>query len=581
MCALLFSAGVFAQVAVTFSVDMTGQTVSPNGVHLAGAFNDPDEGGTTYPTDYNAAYPNWSPSVIEMTDVDMDMVYDVTLMLNPAVYQFKFINDNNWGPGEDQIPTTCQVGNGNSNRYLKVGVAATDYSVCWASCAACGVSSVRFRVDMSQQAAVNPAGVHVAGDFQDADGVGAGAEWQAGENPLYDLNNDNVWEHYYSVGAATSIVFKYINGNDWANPNESISGACGNTDGNRVEAITGANTVLPAYCFSSCDPCVQPTMVTFKVNMSLQTVSPNGVHVAGQFQGWEPGDPAGAMLDGDGDGIYEVTIGIQPGNYPYKFVNGNGWTGADNSNESLPAGCNSGGNRTLVVQTTAMTVEYCYNQCTAECISDPNPADITFKVNTNTDGFVVSPDGMWLIGNFTNPQWQGGATLMTDANSDGIYEATLNVSGPADIQYKFVNGVVTVTTNEENTGLAECGIANGIGGFNRTHIRTGVAETLDPVCFNACADCVVSVQEVAVVANLNVYPVPADEVLNITFNSMLAQNLRVNMINNLGQAVMTENLGTVAGNRVASLNVASLAKGIYTLQIAGAIGTQSVRVAVK
>ena len=47
------------------------------------------------------------------------------------------------------------------------------------------------------------------------------------------------------------------------------------------------------------------TTVTFRVDMNGQTVSPDGVHIAGNFQGWNPsGTP---MTDADGDGVYEHT----------------------------------------------------------------------------------------------------------------------------------------------------------------------------------------------------------------------------------------------------------------------------------
>ncbi len=48
---------------------------------------------------------------------------------------------------------------------------------------------------------------------------------------------------------------------------------------------------LPVVCFGSCDPCVTVTYVdvTFRVDMSEQTVAPEGVHIAGGFQGWNPG----------------------------------------------------------------------------------------------------------------------------------------------------------------------------------------------------------------------------------------------------------------------------------------------------
>ena len=46
--------------------------------------------------------------------------------------------------------------------------------------------------------------------------------------------------------------------------------------------------------------------VTLNVDMSNVTVSEDGVHVAGSFQGW---DPAGTPLaDDDGDGIYPVLV---------------------------------------------------------------------------------------------------------------------------------------------------------------------------------------------------------------------------------------------------------------------------------
>ena len=57
--------------------------------------------------------------------------------------------------------------------------------------------------------------------------------------------------------------------------------------------------------------------------MSGETVSANGVHVAGSFQGWNPGSTE--LLDPDGDKIYEGEVIANNGNYQYKFVNGNAW----------------------------------------------------------------------------------------------------------------------------------------------------------------------------------------------------------------------------------------------------------------
>ena len=78
--------------------------------------------------------------------------------------------------------------------------------------------------------------------------------------------------------------------------------------------------------------------VTFRVDMNGTLVSTNGVHVAGSWQAdagfpgeWDPS--TAEMTDGDGDGIYELTVTIPAGDYEYKFINDNDWPGV----ESVPA----------------------------------------------------------------------------------------------------------------------------------------------------------------------------------------------------------------------------------------------------
>ena len=146
VCLLVAVAGM-AQVPVTFQVDMNNETVSADGVHIAGGFQ------------------GWDPAATMMSDDDMDGVYEVTVDL-PAdsTYEFKFINGMAWDFVED-VPPTCQVEvAGNDNRFLTIGADATEasYHVCYGSCAACGMATVRLRVDMSVESAVSPNGVHVA-----------------------------------------------------------------------------------------------------------------------------------------------------------------------------------------------------------------------------------------------------------------------------------------------------------------------------------------------------------------------------------------------------------------------------------
>ena len=122
---LLFLVNVaYSQTAaVTFQVDMNNETVSPDGVHIAGGFQ------------------GWDPSATLLTDDDSDGIYELTIDL-PAdsTYEFKFINGASWDFVED-VPPTCQVEvSGNDNRFVAVGANDTEvtYHICWESCAACG-----------------------------------------------------------------------------------------------------------------------------------------------------------------------------------------------------------------------------------------------------------------------------------------------------------------------------------------------------------------------------------------------------------------------------------------------------------
>ena len=77
--------------------------------------------------------------------------------------------------------------------------------------------------------------------------------------------------------------------------------------------------------------------ITFAVDMQYQEVAPEGVHIAGSFQAWDPG--ATEMIDDDMDMVYEVTITLMSGDYhEFKYVNGNAWgqDEANNRNITVP-----------------------------------------------------------------------------------------------------------------------------------------------------------------------------------------------------------------------------------------------------
>jgi lysophospholipase L1-like esterase/fibronectin type 3 domain-containing protein len=102
--------------------------------------------------------------------------------------------------------------------------------------------------------------------------------------------------------------------------------------------------------------------VTFQVDMTYRTVSPNGVHLAGSFQGW---NPSATLMNNIGGNIYAVTIDIAAGTaIEYKFLNGNAW-GAD---EIISGSCATATNRTYTVPSAASTIPVvCFASCSNAC----------------------------------------------------------------------------------------------------------------------------------------------------------------------------------------------------------------------
>ncbi|MFC6999440.1 alpha-amylase family glycosyl hydrolase [Rufibacter roseus] len=107
---LIFNSHLFAQqVQLTFKVDMRGQTVSSNGVHVAGNFQNLAGYGS-----------NWNPGTTQLTDPDGDKIYEVTVSLpTGGLFQYKFVNGNSWA-GAELVPAECGVndGSGNINRTV-------------------------------------------------------------------------------------------------------------------------------------------------------------------------------------------------------------------------------------------------------------------------------------------------------------------------------------------------------------------------------------------------------------------------------------------------------------------------------
>ncbi len=636
MLGMLLSAALFA-VNVTFKVDMTGLTVASAGVHIAGSFQ--SEAGATG---------DWIPSETKLND-DGNGIWSLTVNIPAGYYEYKFINGASWG--SDESPATpCNLG---GNRAISVGSAdLTIPTVAFGKCEA-NKAAVLFSVNLKKQAVINPLGVHVAGNFQAA--AGYSGDWNPGASRLYSPDNDSVFKLVAHLPAGT-YQYKFLNGNDWGDV-ESVPAACGvGNDKNREFGMDATVSLNLGVEFGECPP-----GVTFSVDMSDETVSPDGVHIAGSFQGW---DPSSTPLTDKGSGIWEVTIQMAPGTYDYAFINGKGWgnkepdqascfsggnrkvvvTGgiklptvkfgkcqpkvtlrvdlsneaavspngvhvagafqgwnpsatpmtlvgnnvyevtlemsagtygykfvngnAWGSDESVPGACNVGGNREVTIGTSDTIIPtVCFKQCGSTCVLDPAAADVVFAVDMSDPAITVDASGVWLMGSFTTPSWQDGRIQMTDADGDKVYSATVNISGAAEIQYKFSNGEPVKGSQFENGESGDfatqgCGVSNGIGGWNRVATRTGQLQPLDTVSYNSCSR-LTSVKEF-MQGSLSIYPNPAQSNVNISYAPGYNTEIQVSILDLTGKVM---NVTKANAEHAVEINTQSLANGTYIIHV--------------
>lgn len=224
---------------ITFSVDMNdyinGGGSTTGGVFINGTFN------------------GWNGTSNPMSDGDGDNVWDVILPLNAGAMEYKF-TINGWVAQENLTPgTSCTVTNGGfTNRSLTVNGDQTVATVCWESCAACGVSTtgdITFSVDMTDYIAGGGSftTVHLNGDFNG---------WCGTCNPMTDGDGDNVWETTLTLSNG-AIEYKFtVDG--WTGQENFVGGeSCTVTNGgftNRSYTVAGDASV-GEVCWNACVIC--------------------------------------------------------------------------------------------------------------------------------------------------------------------------------------------------------------------------------------------------------------------------------------------------------------------------------------
>ncbi|HCP41386.1 MAG TPA: hypothetical protein DIT65_06285 [Cryomorphaceae bacterium] len=438
--ALCFGVTAFAQNhSVTFQVDLGSTAANSNGVHVAGSFQ------------------SWSPSTTSMSQVGSTSVYSVTVSVPAGQLEYKFINGNAWGDDES-VPAPIQVGtNGNSNRWAVISSDTTLPAVLFAGAAPAGQKAIQFKVDYALQT-VSADSVHVAGNFQG---------WDPSKSQL--VNFDGVHRYIAYVNMTDSVYFKFLNGNGWSAV-ETVPSACqassaGISQGDN-RYYTDTISSIYEVCYSQCGPCTVVPTYDITVNVDVSAIAACGavdsVSLAGPINGWG----GETMSDSDGDGVWSITYyDVDSGDFTFKaryHENGNtNWEG--------------GGNKVITVSSDSTVATRCFgNDTYGSCPSVPATADVTFIVDF-TQASYTPADTIYLIGNFT--QWEQNAITMTPHTMAGQYIATVLSFCPGTMEYRFSNGDAMNSANHEPV-TADCGVDNGVGGYNRFFARTGSADTL-------------------------------------------------------------------------------------------------------
>lgn len=221
---------------------------------------------------------------------------------------------------------------------------------------------VQFNVNFANNPAFavpTAAGAHIMGDFQML--LGAPGNYDPGYNPMVqDAVDTNIWRLTVDLPAHQKYEFIFLFGDQSYEievpPVESQVGY--NFNEYRwfyLDSISTDTLKLPAIIFGANAP-TGYYLIRMLVDMQNENVSPNGVHIAGGYQG---SNPASDQCYSFIPNVYEEIGYMLPGMQHYKFVNGN--TNADA--ESVTGSCAMGNMRMITASQDIILGKACFGSC--------------------------------------------------------------------------------------------------------------------------------------------------------------------------------------------------------------------------
>ena len=215
---------------------------------------------------------------------------------------------------------------------------------------------VKFSVDMTGQL-ISPNGVHVMGDFQQL--AGLGPDWDPGTAVMTKEGTTDIYSIVVNIPAFHKYEYRFVNGDQSYEsefvPDESRVGY--NLIDNRwiyVDSTSNSIFEIGQILFAGNAPAGKK-LLRVKVDMTDETISPNGVHL---FYGTQP---TFVRLYSFGNGVFENISYHAAGTHTYGFSNGNVLTAA----ETLTGSCAVGGKRTAAFINDTIVGTTCFASCGA------------------------------------------------------------------------------------------------------------------------------------------------------------------------------------------------------------------------
>lgn len=247
-------------------------------------------------------------------------------------------------------------------KYLLLSIAII-------SCTYSFAKKVKFSVDMDTVTVLST-GVHVMGDFQMA--LGCTVDFDPACTPLTQEASTTIYSTVIDIPAFAVYTYIFVNGDQSYEvesiPYQSIVGY--NFNQNRwmyVDSLADDTTDIGAVIFRQNAP-AGLTLIRFKVDMHEEaSISPNGVHVAGNFQGF---DPTKIRMYSFGSGVYEIIYFLPAGTHEFKYYNGN----TIGDEEIIPGACSVNSHREVVLSIDTIMHDsltgfpVCFGSCVA-CLS--------------------------------------------------------------------------------------------------------------------------------------------------------------------------------------------------------------------